>query len=43
MDLLVESKAERGSLADRFPEWLAPEWLAGGEARDIGLSLRAKE
>jgi hypothetical protein len=39
MDLLVESKAERDSLAGRYAEWLAPEWLAAGEARDVSLDL----
>jgi hypothetical protein len=43
MDVMVESKAARDSLANRFPEWLAPEWLAGAAARDVGLQLRATD
>jgi hypothetical protein len=39
MDLLVEPKAERDSLAGRYAEWLAPEWLAAGEACDVSLDL----
>jgi hypothetical protein len=35
MDLIVESPVARNSLADRHPRWLAPEWLAAGDARDV--------
>src|SRR5262249_25042886 len=39
MDLLVESRAARDSLAERYEEWLAPARLAAGDARDVGLDL----
>jgi hypothetical protein len=40
MDLIVESRVARDRLAERYPGWLAPEWLAAGDARDVGLDLR---
>src|SRR5262249_35192791 len=39
MDVMVESRAARDSLKERYLEWLAPEWLAAGDARDVGLRL----
>lgn len=41
MDLIVESRTVRDSFAKQHPEWLAPEWLAAGEARDVGFRLRS--
>lgn len=40
MDVLVESRAARDRLAERYSEWLAPEWHSAGNARDVGLDLR---
>jgi hypothetical protein len=39
MDVLVESRAARDGLANRHPQWLAPEWLSAGDARDVGLDI----
>ena len=40
MDVIVESQDERDKLAERHKDWLAPEWLEPGDARDIGVQLR---
>lgn len=43
MDVIVESRTARDSLADRHSKWLAPDWLAAGDARDVGLRLRDRD
>jgi hypothetical protein len=43
MDLIVESRAARDALAERYAEWLAPEWRVAGDARDVGLPLHGSQ